>query len=312
MRMIFFCLVTLMAVAEPRVPYEKRMALAREAPSDLSLLGRTVAAMSLLRREENLHQWGLLPAPLDSRPRLPVPHLSDKTRSILGHSWKCPERPVALDEKQAPWPWQVEQALKVYLGRMAPHDPASAEVWLQACLKLPQRSDDECLAFVESCQSSSHWKNRAVLKRWREIALNRKFPQAGMRVASSFTDACRLWNAPESMTLGQEFTLEMLRKAPSENLRQQVAYGMKNLRENWDRNLGKGVRQPEPTACILESLKLSQDARRGDAWTRLYTYGFSACEAMDNPPIPVDRRMDPQSPLVARRLRELGIWLAAR
>ena len=71
------------------------------------------------------------------------------------------------------------------------------------------------------------------------------------------------------------------------------------------------VRQPEPRECILEAVRLSQDPKCGDAWTRLYCYDFSACEGMDHPPFAVDR-MDPQSPLVAKQLHELGVWLKAQ
>jgi hypothetical protein len=54
---------------------------------------------------------------------------------------------------------------------------------------------------------------------------------------------------------------------------------------------------------------LSQDPTNGDPWTRLYVYGFSACEAMDHPPIQADRRMDPHSPKVEQQLSTLGNWL---
>jgi hypothetical protein len=81
------------------------------------------------------------------------------------------------------------------------------------------------------------------------------------------------------------------------------------MREQWDLNLGRALRLEEPRECILAALRLSQNPKFGDPWTRLYCYGFSACEAMDHPPFVVDRRMDTQSPLVVQRLHELGAWL---
>lgn len=323
MRWILVCLLTLMAAAEPRntwqvltdpaTPREVRMSYAREAPLDFSLASRLLAARTALRAEENLHHWGFSSYPFDARAFFPNPGLGGTTRKVLGHDWRVPQGPQRLEkDEQAPWPFYVNKALDVYLGRMAPHDADAAEKWLRVCLKLPRRTDAESLAFVEACQMSSHWKSVEVIEIWRKLALDPRRPETSLRVASTLADACRLWNDTRSMPLARQITLELLRSAPTEATRQQAAYGLRSLREQWDLNLGRGVRQPEPRECILEAVRLSQDPKCGDAWTRLYCYGFSACEGMDHPPFAVDRRMDPQSPLVAKQLHEVGIWLKAQ
>ncbi len=56
-------------------------------------------------------------------------------------------------------------------------------------------------------------------------------------------------------------------------------------------------------------MTISQDSSRGSDWARLEIYGFSACEAMKVSPIPIDRRMNPQSPRkVRQQLGQLVNW----
>ena len=55
--------------------------------------------------------------------------------------------------------------------------------------------------------------------------------------------------------------------------------------------------------------RLALDPKAGDDWTRLYVYAFSVIEALDEKPFPADRRMDPASPDVQRRLRDFAAWL---
>ena len=178
--------------------------------------------------------------------------------------------------------------------------------WLQACLTLPCRTDAQAIAFVEACQGSSHWKSAAVLKRWREIALDRRFPGAALRASQALGGAVRLWDDPDSAAMGQAVTLDILATSPHREARHQAAYGVKDLGMRW-RHSGE-VRLPEPTACIVRLLDLAQDSHAGDAWTRLYVYGFSACEAMREAPFKVDRRMSPSSPEVEARLKTLAHW----
>jgi len=61
---------------------------------------------------------------------------------------------------------------------------------------------------------------------------------------------------------------------------------------------------------ILEMSRLALDPKTGTDWTRLYAYVFSVIEALDDPPFPAERGMDPKAPAVAQRLAEFATWLA--
>ena len=118
-----------------------------------------------------------------------------------------------------------------------------------------------------------------------------------------------LWDDPRSQAIGQVITLDLLRAAPNKDLKERAAYGLQSMREVFSG--GKDMKRPEPSTSIVAVSKMAMDANNGDAWTRLYVYAYSACEALDNSPIQVNRRMDPNSPEVQARLSTFNQWVAA-
>src|SRR5437867_3373029 len=125
-------------------------------------------AIGELRREQQRHQWGLKSNPLSARMYSPPSSEPERQRRILGHDWSVPDQPIEYpltpDERErAPWPWQVQVALRdLYNGLIpstyAPLQREKAEAYLAAVIAMPCGTDDEAQSFVEAAQSSSHFK----------------------------------------------------------------------------------------------------------------------------------------------------------
>ncbi len=301
----------------PETPYLERRAAGVQgrAVFPLARLALLTAALAELRREESKHAWGLEPHPMSARPsfsRGAVVPGAARTATVLGQPWTEPERraeyPLTWEEENAaPWPWQVQQTLQQLFGALLPHAPAEAHAWLDACLALPWGTDEEASMFVEASRSSTHFKTPRVMARWRAIALSPKLPGAAALVAGEVGQATRLWDAPSSQAIGHAVTVDILTRSPHSAARDQAAYGLRHLTTRVSG--GKEVPLSPPVTGILTALRLALDPRRGEVWNRLYTYGFSALEAMTAPPFAPDRRMDPNGPLPAARLADLERWL---
>jgi hypothetical protein len=273
--------------------------------------------MGELLREQRLHGFGLKTHPISSMMWRPGPPVVPAERSILGHPWTVPAVPIEFpltpkEREDAPWPWQVAKALSdlqagFYPRTYEPLDRGAADAYLAAVLTMPCGTDEEAQWLFSAVLGSSHYKTPAVMAALRNIATNPRFPLAAVQVGSSYADATRLWSDPRSWDIGAAGLLDMLRLAPTEQARQNAAYSVRALREGFVD--GETLRRPVPAAVILELGRLAQDPATGDAWTRLYVYAFSAIEALDGPPFVVNRRMDPASPEVARRLKDFASWL---
>src|SRR5207248_2754110 len=120
-----------------------------------------------------------------------------RERQVLGHLWVVPEKAIPYpltwpEGAQAPWPWQVQQALSQLYACLAPDDLAKAAAWLDEALKLPWGTDSEALTFVHLANHSHHLKTLAVMARWRSIALDSSKPNAARDVAVFLSEAISL------------------------------------------------------------------------------------------------------------------------
>jgi len=304
----------------PETPYLERRAAGVQGRKSFPIarLDRLMSALGQLRTEERRSHWGLEAHPLAGVPFLPSPPAATGEVTVLGHPWRAPERladyPLTWEEEAAaPWPWQVEVTLERLLddlvptGNVAGHTSAAyGEAWLAACLTLPWSTDEEALLFVEASRDSTHLKTPAILARWRSIALDARFPEAAARVAGELGEATRLWDAPESQSIGQVLTLDILERSPHVAARHNAAYGLHFLSQRVHE--GKDVPMPPPASAILASLRAALDPRNGDVWTRLYVYGFGALGAMATPPFRANPTMDPNGPEPRARMNELAAW----
>jgi hypothetical protein len=310
-------------VTRPEPFYLERRAAALQGNGIIPMdwVPRLWRAVGELRREEAVQHWGLKPHPLSSIPAnwaAPAPDAGG-VQTVLGHSWTPPAQPVdypltPAERERAPWPWQVEIALRDLYGGLvpstfAPLDRPKAEAYLAAVLTMPCNTDDEAQLFVEATQYSSHFKTLAVMGALRNIGLNADYPRAAVLATTSFADATRLWNDTLSWAIGSAGVLDLLRDSPHPSARDNAAYSIRSLRESFR---GSGaVRMPLPAAVLLEASRRALDPATGDAWHRLYVYAFSVVEALDDPPFRAERRLDPASPLVTQRLAEFQAWFAA-
>jgi hypothetical protein len=304
----------------PDTPYLERRAASVQGRKVFSVapgrpgLGRLTSAIAELRAEALLSNLGVEVSPLDSRGRLGQPPDSRQGVMLLGHPWTVPapalEYPLTWDEEaRAPWPWQVQQSLMALFGQLLPHSTSAAEVWLSACMTLPWDTEDRAAQYLDATEGSSHWKSPAVLARWRAIALAPALPLAATRAAGAVARATRLWDVRASAAIGQVVTLDILRLSPHTPAREAAAYGLRELSRRW--HDGSEETLPSPATAILVALKAAEDPKNGDAWKRLYVYGFSALEAMAAPPFPPDRRMDPAGKEPQARLDQLASWRRA-
>ena len=306
-------------VTSPEPIYLERRAAAYQAKGlvPVTWLPKIWRTLGELQREQAVDDFGLKPHPMSSVAYMPRGPRRESPRQILGHTWSPPPQPIDYpltpeEREKAPWPWQVEEALRDVIGGLtpstyAPLEREKADAYLAAVLTMPCTTDDEATWLVSAVQSSSHYKTPAIMATLRNIALNPRLPRAAVQAGSTFADATRLWNDPRAWDLGAAGLLDILRSSPHTEGRRNTAYSARSLREAFAD--GRTSSRPVPAAVILEMGRLALDPSAGDDWTRLYVYAFSAIEALDEKPFVPDRRMDPASPDVQRRLRDFAAWL---
>ena len=312
-------------VTRPEPSYLERRAAAMQGKGLMPVgwVPRLWRAIAELRRAEGEHAWRLKPHPMSSVAhdfaRFPDSAVPLGAQTILGHRWTPPphlvEYPLTPRERElAPWPWQAQQALAdLYSGLVpstyAPLERAKAEAYLTAVLTMPCGTDDEARLMVQATQYSSHFKTPAVMGALRNIAMNPNLPLAAAQVTNMFADATRLWDDPASWAIGNAGMLDILRSSPHAAARNNAVYGIRSLREAF--RSGRTTRRPLPAAIILEVSRRALDPASGTEWTRFHVDALSVVEAVDNPPFPAGRGVNPASPRVAERLAAFGAWFVA-
>jgi hypothetical protein len=260
--------------------------------------------------------WAMKPHPLSAAP-FPWAPRDTATRLVLGTPWTPPrappDYPLTPDERErAPWPWQVEQALWDLLATILPStfqplERDRADAYLAQVMTMPCGTSQEAQLFAEAAGASSHYKTPAVMGALRNIAVRGALAPADVRVSGSFADATRLWDDPRAWGIGAAGLLDILRRATGP-ARESGVYWIRSLREGFGPTV---VRRPLPAAVVLAASGLALDPASGDEWKRLYVYGFSVVEALDQRPFEPERGLDPGSPRVAELLAAFGRWFAA-
>lgn len=307
-------------VTSPEPTYLERRAAAYQAKGlvPVAWLPKIWRAIGELRREGAADDFGLKPHPLSSIVYMPRGPRPEGPRQILGHAWTPPAQPLDYpltpkEREGAPWPWQVQEALRdlnasLLPSTYAPLEREKADAYLAAVLTMPCATDEEATWLISAVQGSSHYKTPAIMATLRNIALNPRLPLAAVQVGTTYADATRLWDDPRSWDIGAAGLLEILRNSPHTEGRRNTAYSARSLRERFAD--GRTTSRPVPAAVILEMSRLALDPAAGDEWTRLYVYAFSVIEALDEKPFVVNRGMHPASPDVQRRLKDFAAWLA--
>lgn len=287
-------------------PYIERRGAAVQGRLKGNQIFQLYKALQELHLAGSQGNFGVLPSPYEARPYFP--NSQSKFSEILGQKFQPPQPKIAYPQTweqqcQAPWPWQVQIALREQQRTLVPHSQEEAATWLRNCLTFPQASDEECQLFADAILASSHWSSAEILERVRATALNPKRQQAALRVSSYPGRMAPLWQQPLASELCQAVVLDILQRSPHSGARQAAAYTVPQLGQRFRQ--GKMTSGPMAAACVQQLLSMAADPRQGSEWDRLYCYGFSACEAMERSPIEVDRRLSPQSPKVAQLLLKL-------
>ncbi len=146
--------------------YVERRAAAYQAKGlvPVTWLPKIWTAIGELRREERAHGFGLKPHPLSSIALMPRGPEVERSRQILGHAWTAPAQPADYpltpkEREDAPWPWQVKEALRdlsagLIPSTYSPLERDKAGAYLSAVLTMPCGTDEEAQSFVEAVQGS--------------------------------------------------------------------------------------------------------------------------------------------------------------
>lgn len=307
----------LVFIAQPRSFYLERRAAAMQSKGliPMSWVPRLWEMIAELQR--NGTDWGLAPHPLYGMGGLYY-DWSDTTqfapRMILGHKWtplrKPTDYPLTPSERErAPWPWQVQQALRDALSGLVPgSDRSKAEAYLAAVMTMPCGTDEEAQLFVQASWYSYQIKTSEIMGALRNIALNPRHTLASVHVTNDFASSMQRWDDSAAWGIGNAGMMDILRDSPNVSARDNSAYGLKYLGEAL--RDGRTVKRKIPAALLLEAGRRAMDPATGSEWNRLYAYVFSIAEAYGGA-VKSERGMDPQSPLVAQRLSEFRRWFDA-
>jgi len=306
-------------LTDPATPFRERVLAARLGAHAFPFddVPRLMQTLGALRAEERLHAWGLRPNP--SGALLPEVDASwaevvsrlhawsepERSRTILGHVWRAPERVTAwaprpndlVEWEAAPWPLQVEFVLEDLLYGSAPKMGASecqgreqCEAWLDSALRLPCTTDDEATLFVQAARAVSHHVTERVLARYRTLVIDARYPRSASRILQRLGEISRLalCAAPETEAEFQVLLLDALRGPLPEEVKRLGAYETSHLREGWE-----GPKRPQSATLVLELSRRGLDPPDGSApgWHALYVYLLSACAALDAPPFVPDAGM---------------------
>lgn len=311
----------------PDTRYRERIAAASQGKQvfPITWLVRLVTTLDDLREEQMLHRWGLKPSPMSAgfavprRPLLP----EERTRHILRHDWVVPDKPTGFEPvsnnltqmSDAPWPLQVQTALDCLYNEIVPQmhvnnppvDVAYAEQWYTEAFKLPCNTDRQATLFVQVTTTPMHYKSLRVLARWRQIALNPRFPVAASRVASNLGEAMRLWGDERAQDIGQAILCDILHTNTNSAVLLEAAWTSQQLLERFT---PVGDQKLDPPMQVVVALgDLAVDPASGSEWDRLYSFVNPIYRLIQNPPTHEDiDHMAPNSPEVPKLLDAFAAW----
>ena len=283
---------------EEKTPYIERRTAATRAMTVLPFSKVPVKWIPrLLKAQDELEvpariYFGLVPPRCWALPMI-LKGTPGKEQTILGHSWTPPKEgtpyPLTFDEElQAPWPWQVQEALKDASSSIYREleKPGRTEELLKGVMALPVSTDDEARLFVKITNYfSMHHKTVDVMARWYKFAMDPQKPKTAAMVATEIGQAARLWDDPQSRSIGDVILIDLIRTTTDDDILWKAVYsylGLHNV-EIYDKNHGKKVVN-SPTAIKLITEKVL-DPASGDEWSRVYYFALVLAELLDDPPI---------------------------
>ncbi|MEZ6037281.1 MAG: hypothetical protein R3F29_07355 [Planctomycetota bacterium] len=321
-------------LTDPATPFDQALAAADRCGTVFPLdQVRTL----LMARQELAEQWiengcGIAPHPLSSPPVPPPPPLGSRPgppreRLILGRAWTPPKHrepyPSTWEQaEEAPWPWRVNQVVRrtwTAVARPMGYGGADGEKWWRQvrpwfleCNRWPLATDADAQLYFEATSVPWQGKPTAVLARWRRILLDPNMPQAAARVANALGNVqSQLLHGDDDARLACRVLLvDGLTLGPHLRVRQNCAYQLPKFRTRYDSRM-----KAQPAACPAAAMLAVGDngaAKRsqelGGEWNQLYVFAFSLCEALDAPPIAVERSVVDDRQDVPGKLAAFAAW----
>jgi hypothetical protein len=277
-------------VTAPETKFELRRAAVAQAQGMLPLeyLPKLVDAEAELQKEQELHGWGLA----DNNYRKNAAWLLDnfarqglpRERTVLGHAWRVPYKassyPITWKAKcEAPWPWQVQQALQGYrLPRITKFAHGTTN-WAEAILKLPCNTDAEAELFVGL---SRELRYMPVYARWRKIAMDPTKPNATRELRNVLYETFLRVN-PEPPTICQVILTDVVKTNRNLLGTGQMLLLLPDMRvrcvpeDNYNR-----VQRPIPATSVLAVSEEALNPANGEEWVRLLCYVTELCWTLDS------------------------------
>ena len=248
-----------------------------------------------------------------AQPRYPEREKAEEI-GVLGHTWELPakNRPYPQtwqEECNAPWPWQVQQALYLLFGSMIPsiytNGPDACKNWLDVAMTMPFRTDEDATRFVDATESI-HFSTLAVMSRWRRIAGNPRMHKAAAMISLRTGEQGCLWDDQRSQGLIQLVILPLLERRDLPEDRPIVA--LDSMRPKllgypgaWERGL------PLPATVVVKVSELALDPTFGSAEKRLY-FALEVCRVVDHPPKQLADRINDGLGDPDRKLKIFEAW----
>ena len=244
-------------VTAPDTPWKDRHAAAMKGGRvfPVGRLPNLLAARRALRREQEIHGWGMTQHPLSCAPmwwprnRASMKALKfDPVRDVLGHKWKVSrnlyEYPLTDAELvDAPWPWHVEHALNSLLGSAAPsHRGNSDETWdafgkrchrwYEQCMKLPINDAEEMASFIEASKLPVHFMPMDVLAHWYKLALDPSADQWYTIAMAMQSRVISPRNSPNNAAAARVFFEDILKHNPKAAHNAQISLWIRLLQKH--------------------------------------------------------------------------------
>ena len=310
-------------LTDPETPYAHAFAAANRCREvfALSLLRPLMRARAELHREHMLHWFGH-EEPRGSPGGLPRTDFA-RERRLLGRSFTLPATRLPYPDtwqeaEQAAWPWRVMRVLDHTLPVIAPGGTPGelprTLAWFAECLTWPIDADEDASMFVEATSAAAFTKTLPVLARWRRLMLDPNTPQAGLRAANALGGSHRnlLWGDAEARLACQLIAADGLQQSPHKRVRHECAFGLHLLSVTCaSANPSMtATRAPLPVEAVIAAadLAVAPAPAPADAWTNLYAWAFSVCEAVERPPFTVNRSIKWDGIEVRERLAGFARW----
>jgi hypothetical protein len=148
---------------------------------DVSKLPKILEILATLSEESKKTSWGIGMSPCTTAHKFTLSRDKSEIRPLLDSTWIYPKEnlkyPISIQEKnEAPWPWQVEQTLWIFLDEIISRN--IDESWFNTLIKMPCERDSQANLIAYAIRRLIRVNPQLTLSIYRNILLNPKFIEA--------------------------------------------------------------------------------------------------------------------------------------